>query len=151
MAPRQLQRAPLVLSLVGVVIFVFCMNFYAINKIDLSLGTKPFIQQVARISPQPKYNNQPHLIKVMDPFRGLSAKARHIISEAGSIVCGNKTFPLAKLNDDYCDCMNGADEPGTSACKDARFTCADEHLQINSMFVDDGVCGTIHLYILHRY
>eukprot|EP00002_Diphylleia_rotans_P033469 TRINITY_DN7117_c0_g1_i5.p2 TRINITY_DN7117_c0_g1~~TRINITY_DN7117_c0_g1_i5.p2 ORF type:complete len:102 (+),score=14.81 TRINITY_DN7117_c0_g1_i5:445-750(+) len=76
----------------------------------------------------------------MDPFRGLSAKARHIISEAGSIVCGNKTFPLAKLNDDYCDCMNGADEPGTSACKDARFTCADEHLQINSMFVDDGVC-----------
>jgi protein kinase C substrate 80K-H len=32
----------------------------------------------------------------------------------GSFVCldGSKTVPFARVNDDYCDCPDGSDEPG---------------------------------------
>lgn len=29
---------------------------------------------------------------------------------------GSGTIPFAYVNDDYCDCQDGSDEPGTSAC-----------------------------------
>lgn len=34
-------------------------------------------------------------------------------------------IPIAKVNDDYCDCPeDGSDEPETNACIDGRFYCA---------------------------
>ena len=29
---------------------------------------------------------------------------------------GATTLAIARVNDDYCDCADGSDEPGTSAC-----------------------------------
>ncbi|XVF58560.1 hypothetical protein PTKIN_Ptkin07bG0075800 [Pterospermum kingtungense] len=36
---------------------------------------------------------------------------------------GSKSFTRDRLNDDFCDCIDGTDEPGTSACPTGKFYC----------------------------
>eukprot|EP00656_Telonema_subtile_P025117 TRINITY_DN27233_c0_g1_i1.p1 TRINITY_DN27233_c0_g1~~TRINITY_DN27233_c0_g1_i1.p1 ORF type:complete len:297 (+),score=51.36 TRINITY_DN27233_c0_g1_i1:133-1023(+) len=53
-------------------------------------------------------------------------------------------LPSSKINDDYCDCSDGSDEPGTSACQgNNRFYCAHTGKRkqfVWSVAVNDGVC-----------
>ena len=65
-------------------------------------------------------------------------------NHAGSFSCGvgGRTIPCSKVNDDYCDCLSGRDEPGTAACPalpGRRFICAAGNQNISAAFVDDGV------------
>ncbi|KAI9201820.1 glucosidase II beta subunit-like-domain-containing protein [Polychytrium aggregatum] len=56
---------------------------------------------------------------------------------------GSKHIPHAAVNDDYCDCSDGSDEPGTSACSNGRFYCINQgHVgaSIPSSRVNDGIC-----------
>ncbi|XP_001357066.3 glucosidase 2 subunit beta [Drosophila pseudoobscura] len=56
---------------------------------------------------------------------------------------GSKTIPFVQVNDDYCDCPDGSDEPGTSACAQGQFHCLNkghESVDIPSSRVQDGVC-----------
>lgn len=60
-----------------------------------------------------------------------------------SCLDGNKTIPWSAVNDDYCDCIDGSDEPGTSACSGNTFYCVNEGYigaSIPSSRVNDGLC-----------
>ncbi|KAI0829300.1 endoplasmic reticulum protein [Trametes gibbosa] len=64
-------------------------------------------------------------------------------SEIWECLDGSKTINWSAVNDDYCDCPDGSDEPGTSACPNARFYCANEgHIDsyVSSTRVNDGLC-----------
>lgn len=55
----------------------------------------------------------------------------------------SREVPWNHVNDDYCDCQDGSDEPGTSACTNGKFHCTNaghQPLNILSSRVNDGVC-----------
>jgi hypothetical protein len=69
------------------------------------------------------------------------------LSSSDSITCDGGSVTIKKdwVNDDFCDCQDGSDEPGTSACKNGKFYCVNSGhlpLTIPSQWVDDGHCGT---------
>ncbi|KAG9458529.1 hypothetical protein H6P81_003037 [Aristolochia fimbriata] len=56
---------------------------------------------------------------------------------------GSKKVPKEKLNDNFCDCPDGTDEPGTSACPEGKFYCRNSgHIPLTlfSSRVNDGIC-----------
>lgn len=56
---------------------------------------------------------------------------------------GERTLDFEAVNDNYCDCKDGSDEPGTSACPAAVFYCGNpgyKPIRLPSYQVNDGVC-----------
>lgn len=56
---------------------------------------------------------------------------------------GSKTIPLSNLNDNYIDCLDGSDEPGTSAYPNGTFYCRNRDIfpsEIPKWSVGDGIC-----------
>ncbi|KAG9143878.1 hypothetical protein Leryth_026645 [Lithospermum erythrorhizon] len=65
--------------------------------------------------------------------------------EADVIKCkdGSKDFSKERLNDDFCDCPDGTDEPGTSACPTSKFYCRNFGSTPKFLFssrVNDHIC-----------
>lgn len=56
---------------------------------------------------------------------------------------GSATISIGQLNDDYCDCADGSDEPGTGACERGSFFCANAGHKgqfVAASRVGDGIC-----------
>ncbi|XP_034532759.1 glucosidase 2 subunit beta-like isoform X2 [Notolabrus celidotus] len=78
-------------------------------------------------------------------IRGISSSYKRFYKEKRSFLCidGSKMIPFEQVNDDYCDCEDGSDEPGTSACPRGRFYCTNLGFRphyIPSSRVNDGIC-----------
>ncbi|XP_028908575.1 glucosidase 2 subunit beta isoform X2 [Ornithorhynchus anatinus] len=77
--------------------------------------------------------------------RGVSLTHQHFYDESKPFTCldGSSTITFDQVNDDYCDCRDGSDEPGTAACPEGRFHCTNAGYKpqyIPSSRVNDGVC-----------
>ncbi|KAK9786586.1 hypothetical protein WJX73_004059 [Symbiochloris irregularis] len=83
---------------------------------------------------------------VTGTLRGVDpALAERYTSKGSSFKCfdGSKSMPHKRINDNYCDCIDGSDEPGSSACWNGRFYCRNRGYEpkvVNSSMVDDGIC-----------
>ena len=79
------------------------------------------------------------------------APAQRALYRRKTLACdgGAVRLPRSQINDDFCDCADGADEPGTAACagtatgvaEPAGFYCTDARVpaRIDPGRVDDGV------------
>ncbi|XP_004632877.1 glucosidase 2 subunit beta [Octodon degus] len=77
--------------------------------------------------------------------RGVPLTNHHFYDESKPFTCldGSATIPFDQVNDDYCDCKDGSDEPGTAACPNGSFHCTNagyKPLYILSSRVNDGIC-----------
>ncbi|RHZ26446.1 hypothetical protein DYB31_002167 [Aphanomyces astaci] len=78
---------------------------------------------------------------------GLKPDFRARVAIASSLTCdsGTKTIPVSSVNDDYCDCRDGTDEPGTAACSHTgvQFHCENVGYfssDVPTSRVNDGLC-----------
>ncbi|KAL2937921.1 Glucosidase 2 subunit beta [Bienertia sinuspersici] len=56
---------------------------------------------------------------------------------------GSNSFTKDRFNDDFCDCVDGTDEPGTSACPRGKFYCRNLGSRPHFLFssrVNDHIC-----------
>ncbi|CAG9135609.1 unnamed protein product [Plutella xylostella] len=77
--------------------------------------------------------------------RGVSLSKASLYSPTKDFTCfdGTVTIPFSYVNDDYCDCFDGSDEPGTSACLNGVFHCTNaghRSQNIPTSRVNDGIC-----------
>ncbi|XP_037648083.1 glucosidase 2 subunit beta [Sebastes umbrosus] len=83
-------------------------------------------------------------VEVQRP-RGVPLSKRQFYEEGKPFTCldGSRTIPFDRVNDDYCDCQDGSDEPGTAACPNGSFHCTNAGFRpgfIPSSRINDGIC-----------
>ncbi|CAH8609964.1 unnamed protein product [Schistosoma guineensis] len=73
----------------------------------------------------------------------LSRSSFYKVGQSFTCLDGSSAIPWWQVNDDYCDCRDGSDEPGTPACLNGRFFCRDMQYRpvyLPSAYVNDSIC-----------
>ncbi|XP_057318949.1 glucosidase 2 subunit beta [Microplitis mediator] len=78
-------------------------------------------------------------------IRGIPLSKNSLYDPKKDFSCldGSRIITFDKVNDDYCDCGDGSDEPGTAACSNGFFFCENpghKSRYIPSSLVNDGIC-----------
>ncbi|XP_066583587.1 glucosidase 2 subunit beta [Prorops nasuta] len=81
----------------------------------------------------------------IDRLYGVPASKNSLYPPDRDFECldGSLRIPFTRVNDDYCDCADGSDEPGTSACSNGSFYCKNsghKSANIPSAWVNDRIC-----------
>uniref|UniRef100_A0AC34GVL4 Glucosidase 2 subunit beta n=1 Tax=Panagrolaimus sp. ES5 TaxID=591445 RepID=A0AC34GVL4_9BILA len=105
-------------------------------KISTSIFLLPLLSLLIVAEKDHGYGNRP---------RGVPLSKASLYKEKNEFECldGSKTIPFEQINDDYCDCFDGSDEPGTSACANGRFHCINlgyKSMDVPSSRVNDFIC-----------
>jgi protein kinase C substrate 80K-H len=104
----------------------------------LNLFNRPASSQDVSNTNKPVLVDRPSTIRgVPDNFKS-KYESEYFVCDAGT-----KVFSKSVVNDEFCDCDDGTDEPGTSSCPNSSFYCINhgyKMLKISSSRVDDNVC-----------
>ncbi|XP_010260391.1 PREDICTED: glucosidase 2 subunit beta [Nelumbo nucifera] len=78
------------------------------------------------------------------PFLGINPQEeKYYTLEVIKCKDGSNFFTKDRLNDGFCDCADGTDEPGTSACPESKFYCRNIGTTPQLLFssqVNDQLC-----------
>jgi len=104
-------------------------------------------QHFDHLDPLPRGKGKAEI--TFEPVLGVNKSSYHLYRSprtqpADSIFhCLKSGEPItySQVNDDYCDCHDGTDEPSTNACPQNRFFCTKVEISIPSSRVNDGICG----------
>jgi hypothetical protein len=80
---------------------------------------------------------------VTPPAYGLYDNATSLSKNTFSCLDGSGVIPYAQVNDNYPDCCDASDEPGTGVAADSAFYCENEFgtpHEIQGWSVGDGIC-----------
>ncbi|RYH31747.1 hypothetical protein EON65_02040 [archaeon] len=126
-----IMRYPRVIALLVIVV-----SFCQLTLGFLDIFKKPIVHEPPKV--------EHHVDSVGSKIRGV---APHLSSryEQEKFACdgGKVILNHSSINDDYCDCHDGSDEPGTSACSNGVYYCLNSGYKvtkITSSRVDDGIC-----------
>jgi len=128
----------IILLWIFITIGFFSIFFFLIFSSDIT-QTNVWTQSIFQES-SIKFSDE----KISYLLRGVHPNERkYYRSENGSFTCfrGKTKIPFSWVNDNYCDCSDSTDEPGTSACfKEGTFFCKRDSKYIPSSHVDDSIC-----------
>lgn len=146
------KRNVLIIAVIVIVSFILYQLyfFFAISS-DLMSGNRIIVDHEVIL----KKLNYSHVKSKEDKYINSNGVIHGILSsnmiyyrsnEDNVFKCikSDKYIPFERINDDFCDCEDGSDEPSTSACVNSVFYCDTQNRDnmnfIPSSKVNDGIC-----------
>jgi hypothetical protein len=132
----------------GLTLFLIIFLILLYNLIGEFSATPDFSLKEQRLGEAPPGSSQANRrLLGVDPQLLLHFRSA-FLGNVFRCVSSGEEFPISHVNDDYCDCKDGSDEPATAACsfllKHKFFFCPttgnNARNKIPSAWVDDGIC-----------
>jgi len=145
------------IALIVVSVLLFVYQAFTVGRLAHILYTDDERRQQSGFVLNKGYQKADDLMEPMQPpepqrrtieIKGvLHRDLKHYIPNArGNFKCVHTGVEISydKVNDDYCDCDDGTDEPSTNACPHGRFFCTTQRTTkpywIPTGWINDGYC-----------